>query len=360
MITFTPRNKISKNWMIIAPILSISLTTIIGTLIFSLLGYNPVETLYHIFISPFSRVDRISDIFVKACPLIIIATGLMFCFRANIWNIGAEGQFITGALLAGSFGLMFPETENHFLIFIMIIFGFLGGALWAFIPGILKTKLNVNEILVSLMLVYVAMLLIDLIVRGPLRDPMSFGFPLTKPYPEGALINKILIPGVGFLGQLHYGVLMIFIIVPISWVLVNKTLLGFKINVLGSAPRALNFAGFNEQKITMTVLIISGGLAGVAGVIEVSANMGQLQPEISFGYGFTAIIVAFLGRLNPIGIIFAGIIIATVKLGADNAQMAIGIPKVVTGLFEGILLFFLLTGETLQKYQIAWKGHKDK
>ena len=115
-----------------------------------------------------------------------------------------------------------------------------------------------------------------------------------------------------------------------------------------------------KDDLLRTPLPVSGGLAGVAGVIEVSANMGRLQPEISFGYGFTAIIVAFLGRLNPIGIIFAGIIIATVKLGADNAQMAIGIPKVVTGLFEGILLFFLLTGETLQKYQIAWKGHKDK
>ena len=149
----------------------------------------------------------------------------------------------------------------------------------------------------------------------------------------------------------------IFILVPIAWVIINKTLLGFQIKVLGSAPKATSFAGFKEKRITIIVLLLSGGLAGIAGVIEVSANMGQLQPEISFGYGFTAIIVVFLGRLNPIGIILAGIIIATVKLGADNAQMAIGIPKVVTGLFEGILLFFLLTGETLQKYQIAWKKY---
>ena len=358
MIIFIPRNKVSQNWMIAAPILSIFLTIVMGTLIFSLLGYNPAETLYQIFVSPFSRIDRISDIFVKACPLIIIGTGLMFCFRANVWNIGAEGQFIIGALLAGSFGLLFPGVETKFLIFMMIIVGFLGGALWAFIPAILKTKLNVNEILVSLMLVYVAMLLIDFVVRGPLRDPMSFGFPLTKAYPEGALINKISIPGIGFLGQLHYGVLIIFIIAPISWVIINKTLSGFKITVLGSAPKAAKFAGFKEKSITMSVLLLSGGLAGVAGVIEVSANMGQLQPEVSFGYGFTAIIVAFLGRLNPIGIIFAGLMLATVKLGADNAQMAMGVPKVVTGLFEGILLFFLLTGETLQKYQIAWKNYR--
>ncbi len=354
MITFVPRDTVSKKWIIIGPILSIFLTVFFGLLIFTFLGYNPLETLYQVFLSPFSRIDRISDIFVKACPLVIVGIGLMLCFRANVWNIGAEGQFIMGTLLAGSFALSFPSVETKFFIFIMIVIGFIGGALWAFIPAILKTKLNVNEILVSLMLVYVAMLFIDFIVRGPLRDPMSFGFPLSKPYPDGAIINKIPFPGIGYLGQLHYGILLILLLIPISWLFVNKTLSGFKINVLGSAPKAAKFAGFKQNTITITVLLLSGGLAGVAGVIEVSANIGQLQPEVSFGYGFTAIIVAFLGRLNPIGILFAGIIIATVKLGADNAQMSMGIPKVVTGLFEGILLFFLLTGETLQKYKIKW------
>ena len=185
-----------------------------------------------------------------------------------------------------------------------------------------------------------------------------FVFPLSKPYPDGALINKIPFPGIGFLGQLHYGILFVILLIPISWIFINKTLGGFKINVLGSAPQAAKFAGFKQNSITIIVLLLSGGLAGVAGVIEVSANIGQLQPEVSFGYGFTAIIVAFLGRLNPIGILFAGIMIATVKLGADNAQISMGIPKNVTGLFEGILLFFLLTGETLQKYRIKWSGVK--
>ena len=358
MFTFVPRDKVSKNWVILGPLVSIIFTILFGLLIFTFLGYDPLETLYQVFMSPFSRVDMISDIFVKAFPLIIIGCGLMLCFRANIWNIGAEGQFIMGALLAGSFALMFPDVENKILLLFMFLVGFIGGAIWAFIPAILKTRLNVNEILVSLMLVYVAMLFIDFIVRGPLRDPMSFGFPLTKPYPEGALINKIHFPGIGYLGQLHYGILLIVLLIPLSWIFINKTLGGFKITVLGSAPKAAKFAGFKENSITMTVLLLSGGLAGIAGVVEVSANMGQLQPEVSFGYGFTAIIVAFLGRLNPIGILFAGITIATVKLGADNAQMTMGIPKVVTGLFEGILLFFLLTGETLQKYQIKWKRFK--
>ena len=358
MITFVPRDTSSKNWFIIGPVLSIFFTIIFGLLIFTFLGYSPLETLYQIFVSPFSRIDRISDIFVKACPLIIIGTGLMLCFRANVWNIGAEGQFIIGALLAGSIALLFPNIETKFFMLVIIFIGFIGGAFWAFIPAILKTKLNVNEILVSLMLVYVAILFIDFMVRGPLRDPMSLGFPLSKSYPEGALINKIPFPGIGYIGQLHYGFLFVLILIPITWVFMNKTLGGFKIIVSGSAPKAAKFAGFKQNSITIIVLLLSGGLAGVAGVIEVSANIGQLQPEVSFGYGFTAIIVAFLGRLNPIGILFAGIMIATVKLGADNAQISMGIPKNVTGLFEGILLFFLLTGETLQKYRIKWSGVK--
>ena len=358
MITFVPRDTSSKNWFIIGPVLSIFFTIIFGLLIFTFLGYSPLETLYQIFISPFSRIDRISDIFVKACPLIIIGTGLMLCFKANVWNIGAEGQFIIGALLAGSIALLFPNIETKFFMLVIIFIGFIGGAFWAFIPAILKTKLNVNEILVSLMLVYVAILFIDFMVRGPLRDPMSLGFPLSKSYPEGALINKIPFPGIGYIGQLHYGFLFVLILIPITWIFMNKTLGGFKIIVSGSAPKAAKFAGFKQNSITIIVLLLSGGLAGVAGVIEVSANIGQLQPEVSFGYGFTAIIVAFLGRLNPIGILFAGIMIATVKLGADNAQISMGIPKNVTGLFEGILLFFLLTGETLQKYKIKWSGVK--
>ncbi len=282
----------------------------------------------------------------------------MLCFRANVWNIGAEGQFIIGALLAGSIALLFPNIDTKFFMLVIIFIGFIGGAFWAFIPAILKTKLNVNEILVSLMLVYVAILFIDFMVRGPLRDPMSLGFPLSKSYPEGALIDKIPFPGIGYIGQLHYGFLFVLILIPITWVFMNKTLGGFKIIVSGSAPKAAKFAGFKQNSITIIVLLLSGGLAGVAGVIEVSANIGQLQPEVSFGYGFTAIIVAFLGRLNPIGILFAGIMIATVKLGADNAQISMGIPKNVTGLFEGILLFFLLTGETFQKYRIKWSGIK--
>ena len=358
MIKLTPRTNPSPWLSLLSPVIAIAATLIMGALIFTVLGYNAGESLYQFFISPLSRLDRISDLVVKACPLIIIALGLVFCYRANIWNIGAEGQFILGALAAGAFALQFPDTTSPLLLPMMILVAMAAGAAWAAIAAICKTMFNANEILVTLMLSYVAALLIDVMVRGPLRDPMAFGFPLTPMYPDSGLISRMPIPGVGYLGQLHYGVLAAFILAPIAWWLMHRTLPGFQVRVIGSAPRAGRFAGFSSVRTTIGVLLFSGAMAGLAGMIEVSANIGQLQPNVSFGYGFTAIIVAFLARLNPLGVIAAGLLIAMAELGGDNAQIALGIPKVVTGLFKGILLFFLLAGATLQHYKIEWTTRK--
>jgi ABC-type uncharacterized transport system permease subunit len=358
MIKLTPRTNPSPWLSLLSPVIAITATLIMGALIFTVLGYNAGESLYQFFISPLSRLDRISDLVVKACPLIIIALGLVFCYRANIWNIGAEGQFILGALAAGAFALQFPDTTSPLLLPMMILVAMAAGAAWAAIAAICKTLFNANEILVTLMLSYVAALLIDVMVRGPLRDPMAFGFPLTPMYPDAGLISRMPIPGVGYLGQLHYGVMAAFILAPIAWWLMHRTLPGFQVRVIGSAPRAGRFAGFSSVRTTIGVLLFSGAMAGLAGMIEVSANIGQLQPNVSFGYGFTAIIVAFLARLNPLGVIAAGLLIAMAELGGDNAQIALGIPKVVTGLFKGILLFFLLAGATLQHYKIEWTTRK--
>jgi len=358
MIKLTPRTNPSPWLSLLSPVIAIAATLIMGALIFTVLGYNAGESLYQFFISPLSRLDRISDLVVKACPLIIIALGLVFCYRANIWNIGAEGQFILGALAAGAFALQFPDTTSPLLLPMMILVAMAAGAAWAAIAAICKTLFNANEILVTLMLSYVAALLIDVMVRGPLRDPMAFGFPLTPMYPDAGLISRMPIPGVGYLGQLHYGVLAAFILAPIAWWLMHRTLPGFQVRVIGSAPRAGRFAGFSSVRTTIGVLLFSGAMAGLTGMIEVSANIGQLQPNVSFGYGFTAIIVAFLARLNPLGVIAAGLLIAMAELGGDNAQIALGIPKVVTGLFKGILLFFLLAGATLQHYKIEWTTRK--
>ena len=190
-------------------------------------------------------------------------------------------------------------------------------------------------------------------MRGPWRDPMSFGFPLTASYSDAALIERIKIPFIGYIGQLHYGVLISILIPIILWLFLMKMIPGFKIRVTGLSPQASVFAGFRPNSITILVMSISGATAGLAGMIEVSANIGQLQPNISFGYGFTAIIVAFLARLNPLAVIPAGLIVALAELGGDSVQMSMGMPKVVTGVFKGLLLFSLLAGETINRYNIT-------
>ena len=356
MIRLAPRAAPPPFGAAFATAAALAATIATGGLIFAALGHAPLETLYHFFASPFSRADRIADLFVKAAPLITISLGLIVCYRANIWNIGAEGQFILGALAAGLLALALPETTSPLLLPGMMAVAILAGAAWAGIAAALKAHFNVNEILVTLMLSYVAALLLDYMVRGPLRDPASFGFPLTKYYPEAGLIGRMPIPLVGEIGQLHYGVLLAFVLAPLVWLALTRSLPGFRIRVAGLAPRAGRFAGFGESAVVYGVLLVSGGLAGLAGMVEVSANIGQLQPNVSFGVGFTAIIVAFLARLNPLATIAAGLAIAVADLGADNAQIALGLPQVVGGMFKGILLFYLLAGATLQHYRLEWTG----
>ena len=353
MITLTPRKTIPLRLTLLTPVVAIALTLVIGAIIFATLGYHPGEALYQFFVAPVSRPDQIADLFVKACPLIIIASGLVFAYRANVWNIGAEGQMILGAMFAGWVALTLPDLSVWLMMPAMIAMGLLGGFLWAFMPAILKVRFNTNEILVSLMLTYVAAMLIDWTVRGPWRDPMSFGFPLTPTFSDAALISRMHLPGFGQLGQLHWGVVGALVVSIGAWFVLQKTILGFQIKVMGDAPRAGRFAGFRPNVVTILALTISGAAAGLAGMVEVSANMGKLQPEISFGQGFTAIIVAFLARLNPIAVILAGLVVALAEMGGDLAQISMAIPKVVTGVFKGILLFTLLAGETFNRYKVT-------
>ena len=354
MIALSPRKEIPLTLTLMTPVVAITLTLGIGAMIFAILGYDPLVALYQFFIAPVSRPDQIADLFVKACPLIIIASGLVFAYRANVWNIGAEGQLILGAMFAGFVALSYPNLPGPVMMPLMILAGALGGLAWGMIPALLKTRFNTNEILVSLMLTYVAILLIDWTVRGPWRDPMSFGFPLTPMYADAALISRVELPGIGRLGQLHWGVAGALALAVAAWFVLGRSIFGFQVKVMGDAPRAGRFAGFSPALVTIIVMGISGGAAGLAGMVEVSANIGQLQPDISFGYGFTAIIVAFLARLNPFGVIIAGLIVALAELGGDSAQIALAMPKVVTGVFKGILLFMLLAGETFNRYHVTF------
>jgi len=333
---------------IASPLIAIAFTLVTMTVLFALLGKNPVAALWVYFIDPLTDSYSLQEIAVKATPLVIIAVGLSLCYLANVWNIGAEGQFLIGAV-AGSWLAVTTHGSDAggWVLPAMLALGALGGALYALIPAICKVRFGASEILTSLMLVYVADLFLDYLVRGPWRDPHGYNFPTTAEFDPGATVPT-LIEG----SRLHLGALIALVVVALAAVMLGSTIKGFEIRVVGSAPKAARFAGFNADQLTILTFVISGALAGLAGIIEVAGPIGHLQPGISPGYGFTAIIVAFLGRLNPIGILIAGLFLALTFIGGEQAQIAMKIPLDLTKVFQGILLFYVLACDSLILYRI--------
>lgn len=347
MIYLENKGTPSPSMALLSPLIAVLLTVITGAILFEVLGKPALPTLYAYFIQPLSTLYGLSELLVKGTPLVLIAMGLALGFRAGIWNIGAEGQFTLGAICGGAVGLTFYGIETVFLLPAMLIVGTLGGMAWAAIPAFLKTRFNANEILVSLMLTYVAILLLGYMVYGPLKDPDGFNFPESRQFHDAATMPRL------FDGQrAHWGVAFALLAVVVGWILLSKTMLGFQLKVLGDTPRAARFAGYSEKGLVWFSLLLGGGLAGLAGVIEASGPIGQLNKSLSPGYGFTAIIVAFLGRLHPLGVLLAGSLMALTYIGGENAQIAIGIPAAVTGVFQGILLFYVLACYVLIHYRL--------
>ncbi|MEJ8573233.1 ABC transporter permease [Microbaculum marinum] len=341
------RGEQSRVMTVLSPVIAIGLTLVAGAILFLLAGIHPAEGIYTYFISPVTTAYSAQEVLVKASPLILIALGLSLCFQANVWNIGAEGQYTLGAILGGWLALAFGNFSSPLVLPAVLVAGIAGGLLWAAIPALLKTVFRTNEILTSLMLTYVALLLLDYLVRGPLRDPAGFNFP------ESALFGpSAVLPTLASGGRLHLGVLFAFGLAIIMAFAMPTTLKGFQIRTIGQAPKAARFAGFGTNGMILFVFLVSGGLAGLAGISEVSGTIGQLLPVISPGYGFTAIIVAFLGRLNPIGIVFAGLIMSISFIGGEAAQIRLGLPIDVAKVFQGFLLFFILACDTLIYYRL--------
>jgi ABC-type uncharacterized transport system permease subunit len=333
---------------VISPLIAIALTLVTMTVLFALLGKNPIAALGVYFLDPLTDPYSLQEIAVKATPLVMIAVGLSLCYLANVWNIGAEGQFLIGAVAGSWLAVKTQGTDaGPWVMPAMLALGALGGALYALIPAICKVRFGASEILTSLMLVYVADLLLDYLVRGPWRDPQGYNFPTTAEFDPVATV-PILIEG----SRLHLGALIALVVVALAAVMLGRTIKGFEIRVVGAAPKAARFAGFNADQLTILTFVISGALAGLAGIIEVAGPVGHLQPNISPGYGFTAIIVAFLGRLNPIGILIAGLFLALTFIGGEQAQIAMKIPLDLTKVFQGILLFYVLGCDSLIVYRI--------
>lgn len=353
MIAVERRPETSRLWLYATPVLAVVLTVLCGAIMFAVLGFDPLDALHAYFILPLSDVYGLGELTVKATPLAMIGVGLAIGFRANVWNIGAEGQLTLGAIFGGGLALAFYGQEGPLLLPAMLLSGMLGGALWAAIPALLKTRYNANEILVSLMLTYVAGLLLSYLVTGPWKDPMGFGFPQTRLFGEGALL-PILLDGT----RMHVGFPLALVTVAAAWFIVSRSLFGFQIKVVGLTPPAAGYAGFSGPKIVWATLMIGGALAGLAGAIEISGPIGQLTPSISPGYGFTAIIVAFLGRLHPVGILLAALLMALSYIGGETAQIDLGLPVAVTGVFQGMLLFFLLASDMLVHFRVRFGSNR--
>jgi len=354
MITLEKRPQPSRVWVFATPVLAVVLTMVFGAVLFALLGKNPVETIRTIFFDPlfseFAWFYR-PQLLIKGAPLVLIAIGLSFGFRAGVWNIGAEGQYIMGAICGAAVGLALYPAETRLIFPLMILAGALGGWAWAMIPGVLRVKFGTNEILVSLMLVYVAEQLLASMALGALRNPDGMGFPGSRNLSQWpAAANGELIAGSG----MHWGVVAAFIAVILAYVTLTRHIFGFQVRLSGQSPRAAQFAGFNPARLVLICMGISGALAGLAGLFEVAGPAGQISIDFNVGYGFTAIIVAFLGRLHPIGIMLAGLLMALTYIGGEIAQSNLGLPSAAIQLLQGMLLFFLLAVDVLTNYRVRF------
>ncbi len=352
MIRLVRRPQPSRAWAWATPLLAVALTVLAGGLMFALLGKDPVAAIRTIFLDPLFNPQYAAyarpQLLVKAGPLILIAVGLALGFRAGVWNIGAEGQYILGALCGAGAGLALYPMEAWFLFPLMVVAGALGGWAWAMIPAILKTRFNTNEILVSLLLVYVAENLLASMAVGLLRNPEGGGFPGSRNLSQwDAAANRELVAGTG----LHWGVVAALIAVIMAYVLLHRHITGVHLRLAGSAPRAARFAGVDPNRLVILCLGLSGALAGLAGIFEVTGPAGQISIDFNTGYGFTAIIVAFLGRLHPVGILLAGLLMALTYIGGELASFTLGIPVAAIQAFQGMLLFFLLGVDILTHYR---------
>ena len=343
------RPQASALFSAVSPFIAFALTVVAGAVLFMLLGKNPVAGLYSYFVEPLTELWSLHELAIKAAPLILIAVGLSVCYLSNNWNIGAEGQFVIGAVTGSMLPIFFPDLQSWWIILpAMLLLGMIGGAAWAAIPAFLKARFNTNEILTSLMLVYVAQLFLDWLVRGPWKDPAAMNFPQAPRFTGYAILPELFPAS----GRANLGILFAVLAAVVVWILVNRTRKGFEVRVIGQSPRAGRFAGFSAGRMVFFSFLLSGALAGLAGISEVSGAIGRLQPSISPGYGFAAIIVAFLGRLNPLGVIAAGFVLALTYLGGEAAQISIGVSDKVVRAFQGLLLFLVLGCDTLIRYRV--------
>lgn len=349
-IELVRRPERSRILSLTSPLIALALAVVVGGIIFALIGLNPADGLYTYFIQPLTQLWSLKDLIVKMTPMLLIAVGLAICYLSNNWNIGAEGQMAVGAIAGAAIAVYFPDAGGPVVIFLMVVLGVLGGMAWAAIPAVLKVRFNANEILTSLMLVYVAQYLLDWVARSPWRDPHGHNFPNSRIFSADQVLPTVF--------GLRLNFYLAIVVAIAAWFMLRNMLTGFQIRVLGQAPRAGAFAGFSRDRMTIVAFLIAGGLAGLAGICEVMGPLGQLKITVSPGYGFTAIIVAFLGRLNPLGIIAAAFVLALSLVGGQAVQIKFHVSSQFASVFQGVLMFLVLITDTLIFYRIrvVWRS----
>jgi ABC-type uncharacterized transport system permease subunit len=353
MLELEPRPQASRLWTFASPLLALLLTVLLGVMLFVALGKDPVRGLQMFFWEPIKSGYALGELMVKATPLLLIALGLAVCFRSNVWNIGAEGQFVMGAVSAAGVALLAGPGTGRWIVLWILLAGVLGGMLWAGLTAWLRDRFNASEILVSLMLVYVADMLLSYLVYGPWKDPAGYNFPQTKAFDAVTQIPRLMSGS-----RVSIGLLMALAAAAGLWVFLFRTRAGFAQLVGGLAPDAARYAGFSARKTLWVALLVSGGAAGLAGALEVAGPIGQLTPHVPAGYGFAAIIVAFVGRLHPSGMLVSVVLMSMFYIGGELAQSRMGLPKSITSVFQGLLLFCLLACDTLVAYRVRRRTGK--
>ncbi len=346
-LTFEKRITRPKWLSYAVPAGSIITGLLLGAIFLFCAGVNPLEAYSEMFYGAFGSNYAFSETVVKTIPLILIGLGVAVAFRMLLWNIGAEGQFYMGAIGATWIALTMSDLPGPLLRFLMFLSGFLFGALWGLIPALLKAYGGANEIITTLMLNYVAINFCDYLVYGPWKDPEGKGFPLTAQFPDNACLPLLY-------KRIHLGLIFAIVSIIIIYLVMNKSKWGYEIRVTGENIRAARYGGINVIKNILLIMILSGGIAGIAGMAEVSGLTHRLQHGFSPGYGYTAIIVAWLARLNPIGMTLVAFLFGALLVGGDQIQMSMNLPGSMTGIIQGAILFSVLGGEIFSQYKIKF------
>ena len=329
-----------------APVASIFTALLFAGLLLLAAGVNPLAAYREILVEAAGSVYGLSETLVKATPLIISGLGVSLAFRMQIWNIGAEGQICMGAMGA-TWVALFSGIGNHWLLMLcMFAAAFLCGGLWAGVAGFLRSRWQVNEVIVTLLMNYIAILFIDYLVYGPWRDPKGFNFPLTAQFPEAARFSGY------FDTRLHSGFLLALLCAVLFHLFMERTIWGYQIKVIGSNPKAASYAGMSTGITIFCVLFFSGAAAGIAGFSEVAGLQYRLQHGISAGYGYTAIIVAWLARRSAAGVVIVSLLMGVLLVGGDSLQIVWRLPIAFVYAFQGLILFFLLASDFFIAYRL--------